>query len=214
MSERCRCLANAASLIRPGLILPSTASLREFPCRLDDLGAAAVVHAVVDGDDVVVDRHLLGDVELLDDAAPHARPRTDPAHPDAHVVQVLAAPADHLAVEAHQEAHLLGAALPVLGGERVHRQVLDADFDGAAGDVDEHRLAHLVALGAAAARAGWPTGRCRPSRRRRGWAPGRPGSAARPPSRCAAAAGRTCRWCAAAARGRRPATSTCPGKVG
>ena len=46
--------------------------LREFACGFDDLGAAAVVHAVVDGDDVVADGHLLGDVELLDDAAPHA----------------------------------------------------------------------------------------------------------------------------------------------
>ena len=40
---------------------------------LDDFGAAAVVDAVVDCDDVVAHRHLLGDVELLDDAAPHAR---------------------------------------------------------------------------------------------------------------------------------------------
>ena len=101
-------------------------------------------------------RHLLGDVELLDHAAPHAGPRTDPAHPHAHVVQVLAAPADHLAVEPHQETDLLGAALPVLGGERIHRQVLDADFDCPAGDVDEHRFTHLVTLGAVQAALGGP----------------------------------------------------------
>ena len=102
------------------------------------------------------DRHLLGDVEFLDDAAPHAGPRADPAHPHTHVVEVLPAPTDHLPVEPHQEPHLLGAALPVLGGERVDRQVFDADFDSAAGDVDEHRFTHLVALGAVQAALGGP----------------------------------------------------------
>ena len=136
--------------------LPVHRLLREFACGLDDLGAAAVVDAVVDRDDVVADRHLLGDVELLDDTAPHAGTRTNPPHPDAHVVEGLPTTADHLAVEAHQEAHLLGAALPVLGGERIDREVLDADFDGPAGDVDEHRLAHLVALGAVQPALGGP----------------------------------------------------------
>ena len=194
MSARCRCWANVASLIRSGLILSVHRLLREFACRLDDLGASAVVHAVVDGDDVVADRHLLGDVELLDDAAPHPGPRAHPAHPHAHGVEVLPPAAHHLAVEAHQEAHLLGAALPVLGGERVDRQVLDADLDGAAGDVDEHRLTHLVALGAVSPR--WVAQRPLPSittatclgtwsagiwRRQRPWT-------------CAAAAGADHRW--------------------
>ena len=161
MSSRCRCLANAASLMRLGLILPVDRLLREFLCRFDDLGPAAVVHAVVDGDDVVADGHLLGDVELLDDAAPHARPRTHPSHPHAHRVEVLATAAHHLAVEAHQEPHLFGAPLPVLRGEGVHGQVLDADLDRAAGDVDQHRLAHLVAFGAAEPR--WVAHRPLPS---------------------------------------------------
>ena len=34
--------------------------------------------------------------------------------------------------------------------------MLDADFDGAASDVDEHRLTHLVALGAVQSPLGGP----------------------------------------------------------
>ena len=44
--------------------------------------------------------------------------------------------------------HLVGAALPVLGRERVGRQVGDADLDGARDDVEQGGLARLVALGA------------------------------------------------------------------
>src|SRR5699024_1579132 len=97
-----------------------------------DLGATTVVDAVVDRDDVVVQGHVLGDLELLDHAAPHPGPRAHPAHPHPHRVEVLPTPAHHLAVEAHQESDFLGGAFPVLGGERVDGQVLDADFDGTA----------------------------------------------------------------------------------
>ncbi len=131
--------------------------LRELACGFGDLGAAAVVDAVVDGDDVVVDGHLLGDVEFLDDAAPHPGPRTHPAHVHAHRVEVFPSAAYHFPIEAHQEAHLLGAAPPVLGGERIHAEMFDADFDGAAGDVNEDRLAHLVTLGAVEPALGGPS---------------------------------------------------------
>ena len=40
-----------------------------------------------------------------------------------------------------------GRALPVLGGERVRRQVADAELDAALDDVEQRRLARLVALG-------------------------------------------------------------------
>ena len=124
--------------------------------RFCDLGAATVVHAIVHGDHIVVEGHLLGDVEFLDDTAPHPCPGTDPAHPHTHHVEVLPPSAHHFAVETHQESDLVGAALPVLGGERVNRKVFDSQFDCAAGDVDEDRLTHFVAFGAAQAAAGCP----------------------------------------------------------
>ena len=129
---------------------------RDLAGGLGDLGAPAVVHAVIDRDHPVVHGHVLGDVEFLDDASPHPGPRSDPAHPDSHGVEVLPAPAHDLPVEAHQEPDFLGTASPVLGRERVDGQVLDAQFDRAAGDVDEDRLAHLVPLGAAQAALGCP----------------------------------------------------------
>ena len=45
-----------------------------------------------------------------------------------------------------QEAHLVRAAPPVLGGERVGRDPLDADVDAPAHDVEQLRLAVAVAL--------------------------------------------------------------------
>ena len=90
---------------------------------------------------------LLGDLELLDDRAPQARAAADPAHPHAPVVHLVAAAADDVAVEAHQEADLVGAA-PVLGREGVGRQVGHPDLDRAGDDVEQGRLPRLVALGA------------------------------------------------------------------
>ena len=91
---------------------------------------------------------LLGDLELLDDRAPQPRRAADPAHPHAPLVQLVAAAPDHVAVEAHEEAHLVGDRAPVLRRERVGRQVRHADLDGAGHDVEQRRLPRLVALGA------------------------------------------------------------------
>ena len=91
-----------------------------------------------------------------DDTAPHPR-QNPPSASGTHDVEVLPAASHHFPVEAHQEADLLGAAPPVLGGERVDGEVLDPDLDGSAGDVDEHRLAHLVPLGAAQAALSGPS---------------------------------------------------------
>src|SRR5690606_29146766 len=73
--------------------------------------------------------------------------RTAPRPPHAHAPRVhLVAPApDDVAVEAHEEPDLVGRALPVLRGERVRRDVLDADLDRARDDVEQRRLARLVA---------------------------------------------------------------------
>ena len=79
----------------------------------------------------------------------HSRGRR-PAHrmrtPSA--CQLVAAAADHVLVEAHQEAHLLGRPPPVLGRERVGRDGRDAQLDRAVQHVHQRRLAGAVALGA------------------------------------------------------------------
>ena len=72
------------------------------------------------------------------------------------VVEVHPAHAHHVAVETHQEADLLGRTLPVLGGEGIEAEPLDPEFDCAADDVDHHRLARLVPLGAAQPALGGP----------------------------------------------------------
>ena len=69
-------------------------------------------------------------------------------HPHPELVHLVATPADDVAVEAHEEADLLGGALPVLRREGVKAEPLDPEFDCATDDVDNHRLAHLVALSA------------------------------------------------------------------
>src|SRR3954447_6948259 len=113
-----------------------------------DLGPAAVVHAHGQGEDVVVPRELLGDLELGDDAAPQPRTAAGPAHPDAEGVHLVAAAADDVAVEPHEEPDLVGAAPPVLGGERVRRQRLHAELDRALDAVEQRVLTGLVAAGA------------------------------------------------------------------
>ena len=63
-------------------------------------------------------------------------------------MHLVAAAADHVAVEAHQELHLVGGARPVLGREGVRRDRLHADLDRALDHVEERVLALLVAGGA------------------------------------------------------------------
>src|SRR5215213_10108411 len=73
-----------------------------------DLGPAAVVHAHGQGEDVVVAGELLGDLELLDDAAPQPGTAAGPAHPDPQLVHLVATAADDVPVEAHEEADFVG----------------------------------------------------------------------------------------------------------
>src|SRR5215213_3071799 len=110
-----------------------------------DLGPAAVVHAHGQGEDVVVAGELLSDLELLDDAAPEPRTATCPADADPELVHLVAAPPDHVAVEAHEEPDLVGAAPPVLRGEGVRADSRDAQLDGALDAVEERGLPRLVA---------------------------------------------------------------------
>ena len=132
------------------------------PGRVGQLGAAAVVDAHRQRQHVVVPGQLLGDLELLDHRAPQPGRPAGPADPDAELVHLVAPAADHVAVEAHQEPHLVGRAGPVLGGEGVGRDRLHADLDGALDHVEQRGLALLVAGRAGQARAAWPSGRCRP----------------------------------------------------
>ena len=127
---------------------------------------------------------------------------------DLHALLVeLVAPAhEERLVEVHQVAHLVGRAAPVLGGEGVEGDPLDADLEGAVDHVEQRGLAGGVALGAGQAPGAGPAtvavhhagdvdgdpgevelGRDRvevsPSRRRRG--PGPDPSPAPPGSRTA-----------------------------
>ena len=49
----------------------------------------------------------------------------------------IAAPVEHIPVEAHEKADLVRRPLPVLGGERVRRQPLHADLDRSFDDVEQ-----------------------------------------------------------------------------
>ena len=93
------------------------------PGRVGDLRAPAVVDAHRQREHVVVAGQLLGACELLDHRATAAAP-AGPADPHAELVHLVPAAADHVAVEAHEEAHLVGRSLPVLGREREGRDAV------------------------------------------------------------------------------------------
>ena len=82
--------------------------------------------------------------------------RTHPPDLDPDRLEVHPAHAHHVAVEPHQEADLLGGTLPVFGGEGVEAEPFDTEFDCTANDVDYHRLARLVAVGAGQPLLGGP----------------------------------------------------------
>ena len=94
---------------------------------------------------------------------------TGEAHAHAPLVHLVAAAGEDRLVEPHEVAHLVGGPLPVLGGEGVDREPLDAQLERALDRVEQRLLAGGVALGALEAPTAAPTGRCRPSRRPRGW---------------------------------------------
>ena len=129
-----------------GAQLPGGDVRRDRRGGINDLGAAAVVDAELQGQHRVARGHLLGVLKLPDHAAPQPGTPAGPAHPHAHLVQLIAAAADYVAVEAHQEADLVRRAPPVLGGERVGRQVRDAQLDGSHDHVEQRVLAPLVAF--------------------------------------------------------------------
>src|SRR5262249_45371791 len=86
-------------------------------------------------------------LELLNDAAPQFRTATRPAHAYAHGVELVAATADHVTIEAHEETHLIRRTPPVLRRERICRQVRYTQLDRPHDYIEEGVLPHLVALG-------------------------------------------------------------------
>jgi hypothetical protein len=109
---------------------------------------AAVVDAHRERERVVAGGELLGVLQLLDDRSPQARLAAGPPDADAPFVELVAAAVQHVAVVAHEEAHLLGRAGPVLGREGVDAEVLHARLDRAGDDVEEHLLARPVSFDA------------------------------------------------------------------
>ena len=73
-----------------------------------------------------------------------------PMNADAHaaLVQLVTAPRQDRLVEPHEVAHLVDRPAPVLGGERVDGEPLDAELERALDGVEERLLAGGVALGA------------------------------------------------------------------
>ena len=67
---------------------------------------------------------------------------------DAQVVEFVAASMDHVTVEPHQPANLVGGPLPVLGGERVGGQVPHPRLHGTVDGVQQGGLTAGVAVGA------------------------------------------------------------------
>ena len=140
-------VAGDGPLIDPvGVDPPRPGVLGDPHDRVGDLGPPAIVDAEVEGQAGVVLGEFLRDLEFVDDAAPEPRTPAHPAHPHAPRVELIPAAADDVAVEPHEEADLLGRAPPVLRGEGVGGQMRDAQLDGTGDDVEQRRLAGLVAL--------------------------------------------------------------------
>src|SRR5262249_61731182 len=115
-------LGGEGALVDLGRIELARGSLAgDRPGGVDDLGAAAVVDAELQGEPVVVAGVLLGVLQLVDDAAPQPRPASGPADAHPGAGQLVAPAPDDILVEAHEEADLFGRAPPVLRGERVSR---------------------------------------------------------------------------------------------
>ena len=115
---------------------------------IDDLGTAAVV----EGHRHHHARIALGELDRLVHAPEHpaGHPPVAPAgEADLHALLVeLVAPAhEERLVEVHEVAHLVGRPAPVLGGEGVERDPLDADLEGAVDHIEEGGLPGGVALG-------------------------------------------------------------------
>ena len=131
--------------------------LRDPPRGVDDFGAASVVHAELQGQHVVADGAAFGVFQFADHTAPQARPSAGPPHPDAHGVELVSPPSDHVAVEAHQPANLIRRSVPVLGGKGVRGEVLDSDLNGPLDHVEERSFTAGMALGT------WQVPRLRPA---------------------------------------------------
>ena len=131
--------------------------LRDSPRGVDDFGAPSVVDTELQGQDVVADGTAFGVFQFADHTAPEARPSAGPAHPDAHGVELVSPPSDHVAIEAHQPANLIRRAVPVLGGKGVRGEVLDSDLNGPLDHVEERSFTAGVALGT------WQVPRLRPA---------------------------------------------------
>ena len=134
------------SVMAPGLSRPGGDFFRDGGDGVGDLGPAAVVDAHVQRAGAVAPGVVLGLFEFADHRAPQLRPPAGPADADAPLIQLVPLAAQHVLVESHQEADFLRGPAPVLGGERVDADVLDAELDGAGHDVQQGRLPGLVAL--------------------------------------------------------------------
>src|SRR5262249_48774599 len=108
---------------------------------------AAVVERDRERHGAVVLRLLLRAFHLVQDA-PRKPPvaAADELHLYVPRVHLVGPAAERVSLEVHQVADLAGRPLPVLGGEREHRQVLQASFERSLDDVEQRLLAAVVAL--------------------------------------------------------------------
>src|SRR5271166_33568 len=108
------------------------AGAREALCRVHDLGAPAVVERHEQRDPRVGGGQLFGPDHLLAQPFADALAAADEAHAHALLVQLGGLAGDAPREHPHQALHLGPRARPVLGGERVHGQLLDAEVGGVA----------------------------------------------------------------------------------
>src|SRR5690554_2495687 len=114
--------------------------------RIRQLVAAAIVDAHRQREGAVARCQAFRELQLLDDGCPQPRAAPCPPHAHAPLVELIPAAVEHLAVEAHEEAHLVGRTLPVLGREGINAEVLDTDLDRPCDDVEEGGFASPVTL--------------------------------------------------------------------
>jgi DNA repair protein RecO (recombination protein O) len=134
-------------LVELAWIEPSVGrQLRDPPRGVHDLGPAAVIDAELQGQHIIVNGAAFGVLEFGDHASPQPWRSAGPAHPDTHRIQLVPTPPDHIAVEAHQPANLVGRSVPVLGGEGVRREVFHSDLNSSLDHVEKRRFTPGVAL--------------------------------------------------------------------
>ncbi len=130
--------------------------------RVKQLAAAAVVEGDVERHPGVGCGERLGLLDTAHELLRYAVTTPDEAHACPAFVHVGHLRIYHLHEQVHERGHLVGGPVPVLGGERVHRDLADAEVEGVLEDAAQRLRAGAVARRPPAGAGAAPSARCRP----------------------------------------------------